>query len=339
MGGATPATETAPDTGLVVVDLSEGPEPPDAAPGVVLLGVHRRGARPKDLAPRFDILLTADPDPPRPWVGASPSAIDGTVAELGAAVAKTPIAAAVAAQVLRTAADLPFETALVMESLAYSMLLAGAEFRAWRAATPVRARPPESRRVQLSRDGGVLRVTLARVEARNAVDARMRDQLVEALEFALIDPEAGPVALGAEGPVFSAGGDLNEFGEATDPALAHAIRLQQAPARLAHALGSRLSARLQGACVGAGIELPAAAAWVTAAPDAWFRLPEVGMGLIPGAGGTVSLPRRIGRWRTAWLALTGASLALDGALAWGLVDRVDGLTATSCGSGATHRPT
>jgi enoyl-CoA hydratase/carnithine racemase len=56
--------------------------------------------------------------------------------------------------------------------------------------------------------------------------------------------------------------------------------------------------------------------------DAWFELPEVGMGLVPGAGGTVSLPRRIGRQRTAWLALSGARLDADTALAWGLVDEI-----------------
>jgi enoyl-CoA hydratase len=48
------------------------------------------------------------------------------------------------------------------------------------------------------------------------------------------------------------------------------------------------------------------------------------MGLVPGAGGTVSLPRRIGRHRTAWLALSGRRIDAPTALAWGLVDRVSG---------------
>jgi enoyl-CoA hydratase len=50
-------------------------------------------------------------------------------------------------------------------------------------------------------------------------------------------------------------------------------------------------------------------------------LPEVAMGLIPGAGGCVSIPRRIGRQRMNWLALTGIRLSVEEALAWGLVDR------------------
>jgi enoyl-CoA hydratase/carnithine racemase len=70
------------------------------------------------------------------------------------------------------------------------------------------------------------------------------------------------------------------------------------------------------------VELPAFAGRVVAAPDATFRLPEVGFGLVPGAGGTVSVPRRIGRQRAAWLALTGAVVDARTALAWHLVDEI-----------------
>jgi enoyl-CoA hydratase/carnithine racemase len=83
-----------------------------------------------------------------------------------------------------------------------------------------------------------------------------------------------------------------------------------------------VEAHVHGACVGAGVELPAFARRVVAAPDTWFQLPEVGMGLVPGAGGTASLPRRIGRQRTAWLALTGVRLPAATALEWGLVDAI-----------------
>jgi enoyl-CoA hydratase/carnithine racemase len=79
---------------------------------------------------------------------------------------------------------------------------------------------------------------------------------------------------------------------------------------------------VHGACVGAGVELPAFASRVVADPGARFRLPEVAMGLVPGAGGTVSLPRRIGRQRTCRLALTGEWLDAETALRWGLVDEL-----------------
>jgi len=72
--------------------------------------------------------------------------------------------------------------------------------------------------------------------------------------------------------------------------------------------------------VGAGLELSAFAGHVVARPDTGVRLPEVSMGLIPGAGGTVSIPRRIGRWRTLYLALSGMWLDAATAAEWGLVD-------------------
>ena len=58
-------------------------------------------------------------------------------------------------------------------------------------------------------------------------------------------------------------------------------------------------------------------------PDARICLPEIGLGLIPGAGGTASLPRRIGRHRTALLGLSGSVITPDTALAWGLIDRIE----------------
>jgi enoyl-CoA hydratase/carnithine racemase len=62
---------------------------------------------------------------------------------------------------------------------------------------------------------------------------------------------------------------------------------------------------------------------VTAAPDTLISLPELAVGLIPGAGGTVSIPRRIGRHRTVLLALTAARIDAATAHAWGLIDVID----------------
>ena len=75
--------------------------------------------------------------------------------------------------------------------------------------------------------------------------------------------------------------------------------------------------------MGAGIELPAFAQRVVARPGAFVQLPEVAMGLVPGAGGSVSVLRRVGRQRTAWLALTGKRLDVETAARWGLVDDVE----------------
>ena len=166
-------------------------------------------------------------------------------------------------------------------------------------------------------------VTLQRPARHNAFSASMRDGLLDALDVALLDPDVRVVLRGA-GPSFCSGGDLDEFGSAADPGAAHLVRLQASVARVLAALADRVTVHLHGACMGAGIELPAFAGHVVATPDAEIALPELRLGLIPGAGGTVSLPRRIGRQRTAQLALTGGSIDGTTALAWGLVDELSG---------------
>lgn len=309
---------------LEVRALDGGPLGPPPGLGTILLGVHRAGPLPRSGLEVFDVLLSADPAAPAPWVGVAPGDLEAAITALQVMVAIRPVASLALTQVLRLSLTLSFEAALTVESLAYSMLLAGCEFRDWRRENPVRNRPAsDAPRVRLDRDGDTLVIALSRPDARNAVDARMRDELVEALEFAAIDPGAPPVRLVGDGAAYCAGGDLDEFGTASDPAAAHVVRMARSPARLAYLQRDRLHARLHGACIGAGIEIPAAAGRVTARPDSWFQLPEVAMGLIPGAGGTATLPRRIGRHRTAWLALTGARLDAAHALEWGLIDAME----------------
>jgi enoyl-CoA hydratase/carnithine racemase len=176
--------------------------------------------------------------------------------------------------------------------------------------------------VLVRRYGDALHLTLDRPERRNAYGREMRDALVAALDIALLDDAVTEVVLAGNGPSFCSGGDLGEFGIQSDLATAHLVRTRGGAARPLHHLRDRVTVRVHGSCVGAGIELPAFASRIVADPGAVFRLPELGMGLIPGAGGTVSLPRRIGRWRTLHLVLSGCSLAADRALNWGLVDQL-----------------
>jgi enoyl-CoA hydratase/carnithine racemase len=88
-----------------------------------------------------------------------------------------------------------------------------------------------------------------------------------------------------------------------------------------HQLRDRLQVHVHGACIGAGTEFAAFAGTLIADDDSYFQLPELAMGLVPGAGGTASLSRRIGRWRTSYLSLTGARIDVATALDWNLVDR------------------
>ncbi|WP_181784716.1 enoyl-CoA hydratase/isomerase family protein, partial [Pseudonocardia pini] len=182
--------------------------------------------------------------------------------------------------------------------------------------------PPVDDPVLATRDGGTLHLTLNRPKRRNAYGRLLRDTLVSLLEVAVLDPSVDRVVLDGAGPAFCAGGDLDEFGTTPDLTTAHLVRTRAGAARPVHLLRERIEVRLHGACVGAGIEVPAYAGRIVAAPDTVLRLPEVAMGLIPGAGGTVSIPRRIGRWRALWFALSGLPLDADTALAWGLVNEV-----------------
>jgi enoyl-CoA hydratase/carnithine racemase len=151
----------------------------------------------------------------------------------------------------------------------------------------------------------------------------MRDGLVEALELVLADPSIKSLRLRGRGKCFSVGGDLTEFGTLPDPATAHLIRSLALPGRLAARCAARLHAQVHGACIGSGLEFPAFAGRLTAAAGSWFQLTELGFGLIPGAGGCVSIPRRIGRQRTAWLALSGERITARQALDWKLIDAIE----------------
>jgi enoyl-CoA hydratase/carnithine racemase len=279
---------------------------------------------PSRTVPLTEPLITAG-EPGRECVPAPDPEV--ALAALDAAVAASPRAALVLRQVLRATEELPVRAALDVESLAYSALLGGPEFGRWLASRPARPLPPPAaepvlvRRESLGGEDQLL-VTLNRPERRNAYGRQLRDALTDALRVAQLDPAVERVVVNGAGPSFSSGGDLAEFGTAPDLVTAHFVRTQAGAGLLLHALRDRAEVRVHGTCVGAGVELPAFAGTVSAAAGTTFTLPEVAMGLIPGAGGTVSIPRRIGRWRTLYLALGGQPLDASTALAWGLVDRL-----------------
>jgi Enoyl-CoA hydratase/isomerase len=251
----------------------------------------------------------------------------GDLERIAATVERTPRAASTLVELLRCSPGMSLDAGLLAESASYGVLQAGAEFARWRQDRTTRAVgavPPSAEPVRARRVGDELQLTLHRPGRRNALDAGMRDALVELLELAVVDETITRIVLEGAGPDFCSGGDLDEFGTADDVAVAHLVRLERSIARLLAAVSERLVVHLHGACIGSGIELAAFAATVQARDDVTIGLPELGMGLIPGAGGTVSLTRRIGRHRTCWLALTGARVDAATAHGWGLVDAVDG---------------
>jgi enoyl-CoA hydratase/carnithine racemase len=253
--------------------------------------------------------------------------VQDALAELTERCRRWPQAAAVCDDVLRAVGPAaPAFAGVITESLAYSTLQAGPEFARWLAGRGP-AEPPEiPDPVQAERDGDSLYIRFNRPQRHNAFSTDARAALLEALEVARLDASITEVVLSGNGPSFCSGGDLAEFGTFADPTSAHLARTRHSPAlvldELTARLGRRCRAEVHGQVLGSGLEMAAYCGWVQAHPDAVLGLPELSLGLIPGAGGTVSITRRIGRWRTAYLVLSGRRIDAATALRWGLVDEV-----------------
>ncbi len=325
-------------TGLLEISTGEyralidGPYPDERLAGVAVVIVHADGTEtqrtPEPGTMPMIVCWAADvtgADTAPAW--ADVALATGDRAALLDVVQRVPQAAASLAVLLRQSALLPIAAGLAAESAVYSMLQGGPEFAAWRAATPPTPDPqPDRPTVVVVRDGSRLHVTLDRPHRHNAVTTRLRDELHEALTIAVVDDSVDAVVLDGSGPSFCSGGDLGEFGSRPDPVTAHLTRLLRSPAalleRLRERLGEHLEVRVHGSTYGGGIEMAAFGGRVVAHPATRFALPEVSLGLVPGAGGTASITRRIGRQRTAALGLLGTPIDADRALAWGLVDEI-----------------
>lgn len=310
-----------------VVDLGDPPTGPQPATGVVVAvgsAADIASAAAQPWLERAAFTLSEDEVTDRRVVTVESAAT--AVTELTTRLQKWPQASTICDDVLRTSAASTLG-GLVMESLAYSTLQAGGEFAAWlrkRGPAAARAQPDP---VLADRDGGTLHVRFNRPSRHNAFSNDARAALLEALDVASYDPSIDEIVLSGNGPSFCSGGDLAEFGSFADPASAHVARMQHSPALvlddLTGRLGERCRARVHGQVLGSGLEMAAFCGWVAAHRDSVLGLPELSLGLIPGAGGTVSVARRVGRWRTAYLVLSGRTIDAATGLGWGLVDAVD----------------
>jgi enoyl-CoA hydratase/carnithine racemase len=287
---------------------------PDISGNVGRIEGRLEGGR-RAIIPMGDI-VTGTPGPAE----AGPEA---TVERLREAVLRSPRAAIACGQLVRQTAVLGTSEGLAAEAAAYSLLLGGAEFGRWLGERgPARPPTPTAEPVLIRRDGPRLSIVLNVPGRRNAFSAAVREALLDAVLLAEADETIESVELSGAGPAFCSGGDLDEFGTATDLVAAWLVRLSRAPWRVIDRIAPKVTVYAHGACVGAGTEIAAYAGRVVAAPDAFFALPEVRMGLVPGAGGSVSVVRRIGRWRAAWLMLASERLPAATALRWGLVDEI-----------------
>ena len=128
------------------------------------------GTLPDTRTDDFDLLLTSAADAPRPWVSLGARDYNAGVERLGAAVLANPLAASIAAQVLRLAEKLTMADALAVESLAYSSLLGGGEFARWHATAKIDAGAPvPPAPVLIERTDNRITLTLNDPAARNAM--------------------------------------------------------------------------------------------------------------------------------------------------------------------------
>jgi enoyl-CoA hydratase/carnithine racemase len=166
-------------------------------------------------------------------------------------------------------------------------------------------------------------VTLNRPQVLNIYNIQMRDDLFEALR-AIRDDSEVRVAIfkGAGEKAFCAGADLSEFLTAPSPIVARQVRFERDIWGLFLSIHQPLIAALQGYVLGSGIEIALCCDMRIASEDVRFGLPEVGLGIIPAAGGTQTLPRTVGRARALEMLLTNRWIGGEEAFRFGLVNRV-----------------
>lgn len=175
----------------------------------------------------------------------------------------------------------------------------------------------------IAMEDGVAVVTIDRQAALNALNQDVLAELATAFEVAQTDVEVRALVLTGAGRAFVAGADISELQRLSDPfAGRDAALLGQDVMNSLASLPFPTVAAINGFALGGGLELALAADMRVASSGAKLGLPEVGLGLIPGYGGTQRLPRLIGKGRALELIFTGRHVSADEALQMGLVNRV-----------------
>ncbi len=166
-------------------------------------------------------------------------------------------------------------------------------------------------------------VTLNRPHALNAYNIQMRDELYQVLAAIKDDPEV-KVAIfrGAGERAFCAGADLTEFLTAPSPVIARQVRWERDVWGLFLSIMKPLIVALHGYVLGDGIEIALCCDIRVASEDAQFGVPEIGLGIIPAAGGSQTLPRVIGRAHALEILLTGRWVKAEEAYRLKLVNQV-----------------
>ena len=166
-------------------------------------------------------------------------------------------------------------------------------------------------------------ITLNRPQVLNIYNVQMRDELYQILGAIKDDDEVMVAILkGAGGKAFCAGADLSEFLTAPSPIMARQVRWERDVWGLFLSLPQPVIGALHGYVLGSGIEMALCCDLRIASENAKFGLPEVGLGIIPAAGATQTLPRVVGRAKALEMLLTSRWLDAKEAYSLGLVNQV-----------------
>src|SRR6201988_3899043 len=173
-------------------------------------------------------------------------------------------------------------------------------------------------------DNHVLIVTLNRPEAANALNTQMGLDLMGLFEGLTLDIEGlrAVVLTGQGAKAFCAGGDRKQRNGMTDEAWQAQHLVFERMLRAILACPIPVIAAVNGAAYGGGCEIAAAADFIYASTDARFALTEVTLGIMPGAGGTQTLPRAVGERRAKELILTGRPFSAAEGRQWGMISQV-----------------
>ena len=176
--------------------------------------------------------------------------------------------------------------------------------------------------VLYEKESSIAIVSLNRPRRLNAYNVEMRDDLYQILLAVRDDPEVRVMILRGEGPAFSTGGDVSEFGSAPSPTSAREIRWRRDVWGTLLRLRQPTIAAVHGYTVGGGMEMALLCDLCIAADDAIFFLPESGLAMIPGVVGTQTAPRAVRMGRALDMVLTGKRVAAQEAMQIGLANRV-----------------
>jgi 2-oxoglutaroyl-CoA hydrolase len=175
-------------------------------------------------------------------------------------------------------------------------------------------------RVEHDDTRGVATITFDNPAKLNRVPLAARGQLAHLFAEMAGDDAVRFVVLTGAGENFTAGGDIAAFLDATPEQLSRLAWNVAAPERFP----KPVIARLQGYCLGVGLELALACDFRIAADDVQLGLPELGLGMIPGSGGTQRLARLVGVGRAKDVVMRRRRVTADDALAWGIVSEIVG---------------